>query len=318
MTRLALVPKPEEFSHITVGVTNPDGSGTTCPQCKDIVTGPGLPQTVSFEAAPPPGVAAGATFPVSARASTGLDVTLTVAGPCTGAGTNTITVIATAVGTCTITASQAGTAAYAPSAPVIATTIVTATPDPGPVAAPASAPAIVTAAPRRLLDTRPDGPQTGYVGTKPVAGQTIELQVAGRGGVPADAGAVALNVTGTDATTAGFVTVWACGTDRPLASSLNLSPGATSPNAVISKVGVDGTVCPYTQSGAHLLADATGWFPAGAAYTSVRPDRLLDTRPDGPQAGYTGAQPAAGARPSSSPSAARGASRPTPPQSCST
>ena len=77
--------------------------------------------------------------------------------------------------------------------------------------------------------------------------------------MPATAGAVVLNVTGTDAAADGYVTVWPCGEERPLASSLNLSPGLTSPNAVITKLGAGGTVCLYTQSGAHLLADITGY-----------------------------------------------------------
>jgi hypothetical protein len=37
--------------------------------------------------------------------------------------------------------------------------------------------------------------------------------------------------------------------------------GATTPNAVVSKVGADGTVCLFTQSGTHLIADLNGYFP---------------------------------------------------------
>ena len=84
----------------------------------------------------------------------------------------------------------------------------------------------------------------------------MELTVAS---LPSTAQTVVLNVTGTDATAAGFVTVWPCGEERPLASSLNLTPGVTSPNAVITRLGAGGKVCLYTQNGAHLLADLTGY-----------------------------------------------------------
>lgn len=108
--------------------------------------------------------------------------------------------------------------------------------------------------PTRVLDTR-DG-HTGYVGPKPPAGTTIELAVAGSNQpVPPAATSVLLNVTGTDATADGYVTVWPCGETRPLASSLNLTAGGTTPNLVLVKTGTDGTVCLYTQSGTHLVAD---------------------------------------------------------------
>jgi hypothetical protein len=114
-----------------------------------------------------------------------------------------------------------------------------------------------------LLDTRLDGPQIGYQGDKPAADSTVELHVTGTGTaqVPADAAAVVLNITATEATANGYVTVWPCGTPRPLASNLNLVTAATTPNLVIVKIGTDGNVCLYTQSGTHLLADITGYFP---------------------------------------------------------
>ncbi|MBW3546660.1 MAG: hypothetical protein KY452_00785 [Actinobacteria bacterium] len=124
-------------------------------------------------------------------------------------------------------------------------------------------PSFVPVPPERLLDTRADA-QIGYTGAKPAAGSVVELQVTGAGdtNVPTDAAAVVLNVTGVSATNNGFVTVWPCGTDRPLASNLNLTTGAILPNLVISKVGAGGKVCLFTSGGTHLLADVSGYFPA--------------------------------------------------------
>jgi GDSL-like Lipase/Acylhydrolase family len=154
-------------------------------------------------------------------------------------------------------------------------------------------PSYVSQAPVRVLDTRPDGPQVGYSGAKPAAEQTVELAVAGLYGVPDDADAVALNVTATEANGNGFVTVWPCGTDRPLASNLNHTTNQSIPNLVIVKIGVAGKVCLFTQTGTHLIADVQGWYPAGTAFKSQPPTRALDTRPDGPQVGYSGPKPAA-------------------------
>ena len=106
----------------------------------------------------------------------------------------------------------------------------------------------VPVSPVRLLDTR--------LGARPGAGGVVEVAA------PVGAGAVVLNVTGVDPLVAGFVTVWPCGEVRPTASNLNLSPGLVSPNLTITKVGANGKVCIYTQSGADLVADLAGTFPA--------------------------------------------------------
>jgi hypothetical protein len=115
--------------------------------------------------------------------------------------------------------------------------------------------------PERLLDTRPGVGQRGYSGGKPAAGQTVVLDVSASGTVPVDASAVVLNVTGVEATADGYVTVWPCGSPQPTASSLNLTRGATTPNLVFTKVGANHTVCLFTLSGTHLLADVVAWQP---------------------------------------------------------
>ena len=78
--------------------------------------------------------------------------------------------------------------------------------------------------------------------------------------VPADAGTVLLNVTATDSATTGFVTVYGCGTARPLASNINLT-GLTTPSLVAAQVGDGGRVCIYTSEATNLLADIAGYFP---------------------------------------------------------
>ena len=122
--------------------------------------------------------------------------------------------------------------------------------------------------PQRILDTRSgNGAAMARVG---VAG-VVDLQVAGRGGVPVDGvGAVVLNVTAVGPTAGSFVTVWPSGVDRPLASNLNVVAGDTVPNLVIVKVGAGGRVSLFNRFGdVDLLADVAGWFPDGTAATTT-------------------------------------------------
>jgi hypothetical protein len=135
--------------------------------------------------------------------------------------------------------------------------------------------------PARLLDTRGskttiDGQQQG--GGPAAAGSVTVVNVAGRASVPADAGSAVLNVTVTEPEGAGYATVYPCGTEPPTASNLNYSPGLTIPNSVISKIGINGTVCIFTQSQTQLIADVEGYFPAAASFHALTPARLLDTR----------------------------------------
>jgi lysophospholipase L1-like esterase len=117
--------------------------------------------------------------------------------------------------------------------------------------------------PARLSDSRtPNSTVDGlHAGGGPIgAGNVIEIQVTGRGGVPANASAVALNVTAAGAFAAGFATVFPCGQPLPVASNLNFQAGQDIPNTVIAKIGTGGKVCIYTDKTTHLLADVNAWF----------------------------------------------------------
>ena len=106
------------------------------------------------------------------------------------------------------------------------------------------------------------------------------LRVIGRGGVPAaGVGAVALNVTGINASVNTYLTVWPAGSPKPTASNLNVARAATAPNMVIVPVGADGEIEMYNDAGAiHVAVDVLGWFPADGALHGLAPQRLLDTR----------------------------------------
>lgn len=144
-----------------------------------------------------------------------------------------------------------------------------------------SASPYVALTPARLADTRPGEPTTDglFTGYGIVTGGTsFEIQVTGRGGVPAGATAAVLNLTVTGATGPGFATVYPCTGDPTTASSLNFGPGQTIPNEVIAKLSPTGSVCVFARTSTHLIVDVDGYIPAGAAYTALTPARLADTR----------------------------------------
>ncbi len=131
--------------------------------------------------------------------------------------------------------------------------------------------------PFRILDTR-NG--TGAPQAPVDPGATLSLEVTDVGEVPEEGvEAVALNVTVTEPTAESFITVWPTGSPRPLASSLNMVPGETTPNLVIAKVGDAGMVDFYNHQGqTHLVADVVGYFGTSSFYEPLSPARLLDTR----------------------------------------
>ena len=112
--------------------------------------------------------------------------------------------------------------------------------------------------PTRILDTRQGAGPVGH-------GATIDLAVAGAGGVPATGvTSVVLNVTATQPSApAGYLTLFPAGTARPVASNLNFVAGETAPNLVVVRVQ-SGKVSIYNNAGStHLVADVQGWFSAG-------------------------------------------------------
>jgi hypothetical protein len=150
------------------------------------------------------------------------------------------------------------------------------------------APAAVTGgfhgiSPIRLLDTRTAPPAAR--GPIP-AGCTIAVDIGALGAAPADASAIALNVTEVGATGRGFVVVWPCGSPRPATSNLNARALAPTPNLVVTPLDATRRVCLFTSVRVDLVVDMTGWFaPGGVPFHEQTATRALDTRsaprPDG-------------------------------------
>jgi parallel beta-helix repeat protein len=137
--------------------------------------------------------------------------------------------------------------------------------------------------PARILDTRSgyatsDGKFAG-VGALG-AGVTLNVDALGRANIaPSGVKAVVLNITATNPTANGYITVWPAGAKQPLSSNLNFTPGQTIPNLVIAKVGSNGQIALFNSSGnTDLIADVMGYFTSASAINAISPLRLLDTR----------------------------------------
>jgi hypothetical protein len=105
------------------------------------------------------------------------------------------------------------------------------------------------AAPARLVDTR--------VGTGGWLGAAGTFQSLALPAVPG-AAAVALTLTVTAPSGAGYLTAHPCAAAPPTASNLNHLDGETVANAVLAGAGA----CVVSKVRAHVVADLTGWWVA--------------------------------------------------------
>ncbi len=118
---------------------------------------------------------------------------------------------------------------------------------------------------QRLLDTR-RAASIGYYGFKPSPGRTIYVDIRSVDRAPATASSLAvLNITVTNATSSGFITVWPCDTPRPATSNVNFVAGQTVANLAVSRTSAFGQVCLYTSGYADLIADIDGILPGPAS-----------------------------------------------------
>jgi hypothetical protein len=118
--------------------------------------------------------------------------------------------------------------------------------------------------PVRVLDTRQP---TGVPAAGPIAPDTtINVDVAGVSGIPANATSVAANVAIDFAQAGSFNTMWPTGQPRPLVAAKNALVGAVSASAGIFQLGTNGRLSVYNSSSpVNVIVDVTGYFiPAPA------------------------------------------------------
>jgi hypothetical protein len=126
----------------------------------------------------------------------------------------------------------------------------------------------------RILDTRDDG-------VNMAAATEFRLSVPTTL-IPADVSALVLNLTITDAQRSGYLTVYPCGTSRPLAAAINFTAGETKANLVDALFRSGGALCLWSNVDVDAVVDLQGLHSeSGDGHLVPRTAvRLVDTRPD--------------------------------------
>jgi hypothetical protein len=137
--------------------------------------------------------------------------------------------------------------------------------------------------PARVADTRSGlGGRTGQLGS----GQSMDVQVTGRGGIPSSGvSAVVMNVTLPKPTADGYLLAYPAGVAKPRAANVTYLTGQATSKRVLAKVGSGGKVTLYNSGGSSdVIVDVGGWFtdastPDGqpGAFVPIAATRVLNT-----------------------------------------
>jgi len=161
-----------------------------------------------------------------------------------GQGTSAITFTAGTVGTLTLSVTETSASGCASAAGTATVTVVGAS-------------QYFTVAPCRRLDTRAGSP------VPPGGTLTVALSE-GACGIPTTAGAASVNVTVTQPTAAGYLTLYPATASRPVASTLNFVAGQTRANNAILALASDGSGTVEVFNGSagtvHVIIDVNGYF----------------------------------------------------------
>jgi hypothetical protein len=82
-------------------------------------------------------------------------------------------------------------------------------------------------------------------------------------GIPAEADAIAVNVTVAQPTAAGYVTIYPLGVALPTTSTINYREGQTRANNAIVQVGANGSIAVTCGQGfgtTQFIIDVVGYF----------------------------------------------------------
>jgi uncharacterized repeat protein (TIGR03803 family) len=176
--------------------------------------------------------------------------------PMTGPTTTTITPTPKLTQTPTRTPTLTPTATRTPTPTPTRTSTPPPTSTPNPLGY-----EFVTVAPCRVIDTRnPDGPLGGPA---LAAGANRDFILTSACGVPASAVALAINVTVTQPTAAGSLTIFAAGSPMPGTSTINYSAGQTRANNALVAPNAAGAITVHCTQGSgtvQFILDVNGYF----------------------------------------------------------
>ena len=118
-----------------------------------------------------------------------------------------------------------------------------------------------TLTPCRVADTREAAGPYGGPALAALTSRTFVMS--GPCSIPPEADAVAINVTITEPTAGGYLTIYPLGVNLPLASTINYSAGQTRANNAIVPLGTNDSIVVFSgqPSGTtHFLIDVVGYF----------------------------------------------------------
>jgi len=119
------------------------------------------------------------------------------------------------------------------------------------------------AAPVRICDTRAvssSAPSNQCSGRTIGPASTLSVQVTGNAGVPTNATAVVVNLTGIHPSAQTFLSVFPA-LPRPNVSDMNPGPGTVKANMVVATLSPTGTISIYNNAGSiDVAVDVLGWY----------------------------------------------------------
>jgi hypothetical protein len=118
-----------------------------------------------------------------------------------------------------------------------------------------------TVPPCRIADTR--DPAGTYAGPALSANTDRVFPLVGQCGIPEGARAVALNITVTNPTSGGHLTLHPAGTPLPIASTLNFRANQTRANNAAARLSLDGDLavfCGLPAGSVDLILDVVGYY----------------------------------------------------------
>lgn len=127
--------------------------------------------------------------------------------------------------------------------------------------------------PTRMVDTR-----FGFGAPLVQAGIDHNVQVGGRFGVPADARAVAMNVTAIGATEPTSLVFWPTGTPKPLVGMVAVPSAGIHGQSTVVGLELGSFSMSALVGQVNVVVDVTGWFRADGLFVSVPAQRLVDTK----------------------------------------
>jgi hypothetical protein len=142
-------------------------------------------------------------------------------------------------------------------------------------------------APCRVVDTRN---ANGPLGGPSLPAKAVrDFSLLNACGIPATAGAVAVNITAIPKGPLGYLSAWRKGVPQPTVSTLNALDGRVKANFAILALDTTQSISLYATDSTDVALDVTGYFSlaqASQSFATIAPCRVVDTRlPNGALAG---------------------------------